>query len=222
MRAVRGINVGGNNEFIPTTIELHLAALSTSPLPDSPDTSLVAEARAGNTGAFGVLYARYSRLVHGILLARVPPSEVDDLVHDVFLRAFARLDDLRDASRFGPWLGTIARNLSNDFHRQSRPRLEVSQNFAEVEIEDRAADSLDDADAVAALEAIRGLPESYRETLLLRLVEGMTGPEIASRTGLSHGSVRVNLHRGMQMLREKLGERAGPRRAKQFRSRQEK
>jgi len=48
------------------------------------------------------------------------------------------------------------------------------------------------------------LPETYRETLILRLVEGMTGPEIATRTGLTHGSVRVNLHRGMQQLRAKL------------------
>jgi RNA polymerase sigma-70 factor (ECF subfamily) len=41
--------------------------------------------------------------------------------------------------------------------------------------------------------------------LILRLVEGMTGPEISARTGLTHGSVRVNLHRGMQQLRVKLG-----------------
>ena len=52
---------------------------------------------------------------------------------------------------------------------------------------------------------IRSLPEAYRETLILRLVEGMTGPEIAARTGLTAGSVRVNLYRGMQQLREKLG-----------------
>jgi RNA polymerase sigma-70 factor (ECF subfamily) len=54
------------------------------------------------------------------------------------------------------------------------------------------------------LEAIRSLPESYREPLILRLVEGMTGPEIAARTGLTPGSVRVNLHRGMQHLRASL------------------
>ena len=42
------------------------------------------------------------------------------------------------------------------------------------------------------------------ETLVLRLVEGMTGPEIAERTGLTAASVRVNLHRGMKMLREQL------------------
>ncbi len=55
---------------------------------------------------------------------------------------------------------------------------------------------------------LRSLPESYRETLAMRIVEGMTGPEISEATGLTPGSVRVNLFRGMKMLREKL-EREG-------------
>jgi len=58
------------------------------------------------------------------------------------------------------------------------------------------------------LEAIKRLPESYRETLILRLVEGMTGSEIAARTGLTADSVRVNLCRGMKLLRACLGEQA--------------
>jgi RNA polymerase sigma-70 factor (ECF subfamily) len=60
------------------------------------------------------------------------------------------------------------------------------------------------------LAVIQTLPDAYRETLVLRLVEGMTGPEIAARTGLTEGSVRVNLHRGMKQLRERL-ERRSPR-----------
>ena len=55
------------------------------------------------------------------------------------------------------------------------------------------------------LDVIRTLPIAYKETLVLRLVEGMTGPEIAGLTGLTPESVRVNLHRGMRMLRQKLG-----------------
>jgi RNA polymerase sigma-70 factor (ECF subfamily) len=54
------------------------------------------------------------------------------------------------------------------------------------------------------LDVIRTLPEAYRDTLLMRLVEGMSGAEIAERSGLTPASVRVN-HRGMKMLREKLG-----------------
>jgi RNA polymerase sigma-70 factor, ECF subfamily len=53
----------------------------------SDDVSLVAAARNGDRTAFGRLYDRYARMVHGILLSRVPPSEVDDLVQDVFVLA---------------------------------------------------------------------------------------------------------------------------------------
>ena len=61
-----------------------------------------------------------------------------------------------------------------------------------------------DPDCFLVLDRIRSLPEAYRETLIMRLVEGMTGPEIAERTGLTPESVRVNLCRGMKMLRELL------------------
>ena len=61
------------------------------------------------------------------------------------------------------------------------------------------------AEALRVLDIVRTLPGAYRETLVLRLVEGLTGPEIAERTGLTPASVRVNLHRGFKMLREKVG-----------------
>ena len=163
----------------------------------SEDVQLVAAARSGDRAAFGQLYGRYSRMVHGILLARVPRIEIDDLVHDVFLVALKRLPDLRDPAAFGGWLAAIARHRAYDYHRQSEELDELT--------DDVAGASASSPEAVAALEAIRGLPEAYRETLILRLVEGMTGPEIAARTGLTPGSVRVNLHRGMQQLRARLG-----------------
>lgn len=61
------------------------------------------------------------------------------------------------------------------------------------------------ADAAHVLRAIAALPEAYRETLMLRLVEGMSGQQIATLTGLTPASVRVNLHRGMARLRAALG-----------------
>jgi RNA polymerase sigma-70 factor (ECF subfamily) len=145
-------------------------------------------------------------MVHGILLARVPPSDVDDLVQDVFLRAMPRLCDLRDVERFGPWLAAITRNRANDYYRQTRSVAAVTESLPEDESELPASNKVPDAEAAVILAIVRGLPETYRETLILRLVEGMTGPEIASRTGLKPGSVRVNLHRGMLQLREKLAQ----------------
>jgi RNA polymerase sigma-70 factor, ECF subfamily len=151
----------------------------------------------GDREGFGRLYGLYAPLVHGILLARVPRAEVDDLVQDIFLHAFKKLHTLRDGSAFGPWIAMIARNRAVDFYRRSKESVEITDEM-------RGSDT-HDAKAAEILELIRGLPEAYRETLVLRLVEGMTGPEIAARTGLTAASVRVNLHRGMKLLRERLG-----------------
>jgi RNA polymerase sigma-70 factor (ECF subfamily) len=170
------------------------------------DDALVRAAQRGDRTAFGLLYARYSRMDHGILLARVPFSDVDDLVQDVFLQALPRLNDLRDVSRFPGWLASIARNRATDFHRRAKPNDEFDEEFTSTQVVPPSANhsSQSASEAQAILDAIRSLPDAYRETLILRLVEGMTGPEIAARTGLTHGSVRVNLHRGMLQLRELL------------------
>jgi RNA polymerase sigma-70 factor (ECF subfamily) len=163
----------------------------------SAEARLVVRVRAGDRDAFGELYAQFAGMVHGILLARVPRPEVDDLAQDVFLSAYRNLASLRNSNAFGPWLAMIARNRAMEFYRRERKTEELPD-----EIPVRPSKL---AEATEVLDIIRGLPEAYRETLVLRLVEGMTGPEIAERTGLRPDSVRVNLHRGMKMLREKLG-----------------
>ena len=182
---------------------LDLLPVSTAPRTDSDDQQLVRAAQAGDRAAFGQLYQRYARMVHGVLLARVPVGAAEDLVHDVFLRALPRMKSLRDASRFGPWLAAIARNRAMDFHRRAKPDSPFDEQIGAIEEVQNAPSRLDVEDGLTLLNALRQLPEAYREPLILRFVEGMTGPEIAERTGLTHGSVRVNLHRGMQLLREK-------------------
>ncbi len=182
----------------------------TSAVLEDSDAALVKLSQQGHRDAFGQLYQRYARMVHGILLAKVPVLEAEDLVHEVFLRALPRLHSLREAARFGTWLAAITRNMAKDYYR--RPRVQV-QRADDSSIADASAGPDEQARASGAaeiLDTVRSLPEAYRETLILRLVEGMTGPEIAAKTGLSHGSVRVNLNRGMRQLREKLGQRRAP------------
>jgi len=181
-----------------------VTALPVSELQD--DGALVNSAREGDRAAFGLLYDRYARMVHGILLSRVPPPEVDDLVQEVFLAALRQLHALRDVARFGAWLAVITRNRANDYYRKSGPETALTEPFSEEQTEGRPNNPAEAQEAAMILAVVRTLPEAYREPLILRLVEGMTGPEIAARTGLKHGSVRVNLCRGMQMLREKLSE----------------
>lgn len=172
------------------------------------DDVLVSAARAGDRSAFGLLYDRYARMVHGILLCRVPPRDVDDLVQEVFLLVLRQLHSLRDISRFAAWLGTVTRNRANDYYRKASPVDRATAPASEEQVESRTNDHTAEQEAAMTLAVLRTLPETYRESLTLRLVEGMTGPEIAERLGLTHGSVRVNLHRGMHMLREKLTEKA--------------
>jgi RNA polymerase sigma-70 factor, ECF subfamily len=175
-----------------------------SALEVSEDATWVAAARDGDSAAFGQLYERYARMVHGVLLAKVPAGEVDDLVQDVFMMALRHLSTLRKTGGFGAWLAAIARNRATDYRRRSAPEDQLTDDTSDREIGYTNPGGDPERTAVTVLDAIRGLPPAYRETLILRLVEGMTGPEIAARTGLTHGSVRVNLHRGMQQLRAKL------------------
>lgn len=164
-----------------------------------PDAALIEAVLAGNRDMFGRLYQLYAPLVHGVLLARLPRSEVDDMVQDIFLHAFRKLHTLRDTRAFGPWIAMIARNRAMDFHRRSHETIELTDD---VRSADSSQASQTRAEEILAI--ICKLPDAYRETLVLRLVEGMTGPEIATRTGLTPASVRVNLHRGMKLLRAKL------------------
>ena len=117
-------------------------------------------------------------------------------MQDVFLTAYTRIRELREPAAFGGWIAAIARNRATDYLRQSHDQVELPDEMP-------GGDPIE-AETFAVLDVIRSLPEAYRETLILRLVEGMSGQEIADRTGLAPGSVRVNLHRGMKLLREKL------------------
>jgi RNA polymerase sigma-70 factor (ECF subfamily) len=165
------------------------------------DAEIIQAARNGDRSAFGHLYERYARMVHGVLLTKVPFADVDDLVHDTFVKALRGLSGLRENGRFGPWLAAIARNLANDHYRRSVPKTQLDDESVAAQA---GSSPGPDMSAAGVFDAIRRLPEAYREPLILRLVEGMTGPEIAARTGLTPGSVRVNLHRGMQQLRARL------------------
>lgn len=160
-------------------------------------SDLVDEVCNGNQAAFDEFYRIFAPMVHGILLSKLPHNDVEDLVQEVFFSAYKNLHTLRDKAAVGGWLAMIARNRASEFYRNFKPTEELS--------DDLPGKSTCKSEAEEILHAIRSLPETYSETLALRLIEGMTGPEIAERTNLTPESVRVNLHRGMKLLREKLG-----------------
>ena len=159
----------------------------------------VRDACAGSQSAFAWLYRVYAPLVHTIHLGMGSRPLADELTQETFEIAFSRLGQLREPHKFGPWITAIAR-------RNVPGRAAREHSLADdVEVASTDAGPDDSAEAERVLRAIQSLPQAYRETLLLRLVEGMSGPEIAALTGLTPQSVRVNLHRGMAKLRSALG-----------------
>ena len=91
----------------------------------------------------------------------------------------------------------IARNRSTEYFRRVKPTDELPDDLGQRGSMQNEANEI--------MTAIKSLPNTFKETLVLRLVEGMTGREIAEQTGMAPDSVRVNLHRGMKLLRQTLG-----------------
>jgi RNA polymerase sigma-70 factor (ECF subfamily) len=165
---------------------------------DADVVTLVALAMSGDRPAFAELYRRYAGMVYGIALAELHGPDAQDVVQDTFLKALRRLHRLRQPAAFGAWLATIARNTARNVRRGRRASEPPDEAWGVADTQQARLE------VRAALAAIRSLPAAYRETLMMRLVQGMTGPEIADRTGLTAASVRVNLHRGMKLLRQRL------------------
>lgn len=159
----------------------------------------VQEARRGSQSAFNWLHRTFVPLVHSIHLGMTSKAQAEELTQETFVIAFGKLEQLRQSTHFGPWIAMIA--------RRNRPSesLETSDLSASDDVAWPGSGPDARFNASQALQAIQKLPEAYREPLILRLVEGLSGPEIAAMTGLTPQSVRVNLHRGMAKLRHALG-----------------
>ncbi|MDR6937554.1 MULTISPECIES: sigma-70 family RNA polymerase sigma factor [unclassified Luteibacter] len=133
-------------------------------------------------------------------------ATAQDLVQETFLRAWKNLDSLRDAESAKPWLFTIL--------RREHARLYERKRFETVELDDTVAEDAPFAspersgDAAQVRDAILRLPEKYRDPLAMQVLGGMTGDEIAERTGQQPGAVMTQLFRARQRLKDLLGGRA--------------
>ncbi len=126
----------------------------------------------------------------------------EDIVHDVFIKAYARWHDLRDPGRLRPWLYQITRNALVDYYRLQKPLEQLPEDLtSEGDGEDgRAEQEL----ARCLLPLLDELPAQYRRALMLAEFEGMTQREIASREGLSLSGAKSRVQRARRMLREVL------------------
>jgi RNA polymerase sigma-70 factor (ECF subfamily) len=126
----------------------------------------------------------------------------EDIVHDVFIKAYTHRDDLKDLGKLRPWLYQITRNALADYYRSQKPVEPlsddlISENDGEV---NRAEQEL----ARCLLPLLDELPTEYRHALTLAEFEGVTQREIAAREGLSLSGAKSRVQRARKMLREVL------------------
>ena len=177
------------------------------------EVALVRSARAGDRASFEELVRRTSRLVFARLYLETGDTHrAEDLLQETLLIAFRSLPELNDVRGFRSWLLRIAQNVAVDAARYDarKKRLALAtatvSNFQTVQGKEPPPEKRAEQEELRGkvLAGLRSLPEEYRLPLTLRYIAGADYDAIQMQLGLTNGSLRGLLHRGLKMLREKL------------------
>src|SRR3954467_14119478 len=180
---------------------------------DATIERLVAEAQAGDSWAFGMIFDQYHESIHRYIASRVHrPSDAEDLTQHVFVKALEALP--RYQSRgipFGGWLFRLARNAVIDHIRTSHEHADLAQS-----VERAGADAGPDELAVTRqeIEAVRSalstLTDDQRDAIALRFFAGLSAREAAEAMGKQEGTIRGLQFRAIAALRRERGVEAEP------------
>lgn len=164
-----------------------------------PDADLVRATVEGNEDAFRALCGRYGPVLSAYLAGRTPSrADAEDLLQEVYLKAYRGLPRLNRHQAFGPWMLKIARRELAGFHR-SRRRTEALDVVGEPVFRDEPIEAREVSEIV--LTALGELKDGYREVVYLRLVEEWSNGEIAGKLGIREGTVRMRAARGIERLK---------------------
>ena len=177
------------------------------------DQVLVGRSVRGDRAAFEELVRRTARLVFSRLYLETGSTDrAEDLAQETFLIAWRKIRQLTDPAGFRSWLFTIAQSVAIDASRRDRRRKRSGTREPPERLND-LADGAPEPDESAqreesrqrVLAVLRSLPEEYRLPLTLRYIAGADYETIGQQLGLTNGSLRGLLHRGMARLREAMG-----------------
>lgn len=202
-------------------IDLNQVAAATPEEVRSPlETQFIERLKQGDAGAFEVLIAERSGEVYGLLYRLTENSEeARDLTQETFLRAFQSIGQFRGESDLRTWIYRIAINQARNRWRWWRRRrrdatvsLDSENAHNQPLIESLPSErgkspeqeTLAHERERALRKALRSLSLSYRETVILRDIEGFTYEEIAETLGINVGTVKSRLARGRHELRQRL------------------
>lgn len=183
------------------------------PLEADGDDALVARAREGDYLAFEALFLRHRTLVYRFVYQMCPRrDDAEDMVQEVFVRAYQNLHRYRDEAKFTTWLLRIAGNLGTDRARMAHRRQALEQQEAGTglawmtvgEHEDPIA-NLEQEQRVAALRrAMEALPAHHRNVLVLRDLEERDYKDIAAILNCTVGGAKLRVLRARRALRDRI------------------
>ena len=185
---------------------------------DLPDEDLMDHVVAGSELAFVCLVDRYKNRLQNVIFRYVRDYQrSEDLAQEAFVRVYLHRERYRKTGKFSTWIFTIAVNLAkNEIRRKVRLRNvfsleQMEETTGSIEPQMRnddqpPTDRLIERDQTSRLveQAIRRLPDVYREALVLRDIEGLSYEEIGEVLGVPGGTVRSRINRARLMLKEKL------------------
>lgn len=169
--------------------------------------ALVIRAQQGDTEAFGQIYDAYLTPVYRYVVFRFPEDLAEDLVADIFVKAWEKLHTYapRKGIPFAAWLFRIARHALIDAYRSSRGFEEISEEIPDENRDNDPALRTERSLSVARVRtALQGLPQHYRDVLLLHYVAGLDHSEVARALRTSEGHVRILKFRGLKKLEDLL------------------
>lgn len=174
----------------------------------APDEILVVAAILGDLGAFDELVRRYRAAVVRTAQRIVGRDDADDVAQESWLLAFKALPSIEDPSRFAAWLAVITRHHAIRFAKRQQTRAASSVELDEVLLDHLSSLApvltIDDESNAQLRNALAELPADYAAALSLRFLDEMPLKRIAAFLGLPVSTVKWRLHRGKQLLREKL------------------
>ena len=154
----------------------------------------------GDTQAFERLYRRHVAKVHSLARWLLSRDDVDDVIQDVFIRVWQKLDTFRGKSAFSTWLHRLATNVILR-QRQRLSTDETRHSGSELELAERAAVGSETGLAVDIEAAVDRLPRRARQVFVLHDMEGYKHEEIGTMLEISVGTSRSQLHHARMALR---------------------
>jgi RNA polymerase sigma-70 factor (ECF subfamily) len=175
---------------------------------EAPDEVLVVASILGDLGAFDELVRRYRAAVVRTAQCIVGREDADDVAQESLLLAFKALPSIEDPSRFAAWLAVITRHHAIRFAKRQQSRTAGSVELDEVLLDHisslAAVVIVDDESNEQLRKALAELPADYAAALSLRFLDEMPLKRIAAFLGVPISTVKWRLHRGKQLLRERL------------------